>query len=157
MLIFEKWWFSTYMDNMHIKWKLKSSWIHIWSQKVLLCMKFFEKIWFQNFFLQFSNEKKILIANFSKFFFDNPQIFFLRMILNTKNENYMKVWQSWPHPTGHGRPSKSRWADSTPPPFLGLNIYLIIPYELCKNAISFMKSLVCKKCKIKNPSKWAKC
>ena len=54
-------------------------------------MKFFEKIGFQNFLLQFLKEKKISIANFSKNFFYNPQTFFLRMILNTKNGNYMEV------------------------------------------------------------------
>ena len=68
MNIFEKWWFYTYMDNMHIKWKLKSFWIHIWCQKVLLCMKFFEKIGFQkNFFFNFRRKKKF---DFKFFFFN---------------------------------------------------------------------------------------
>ena len=43
-----------------------------------------------------------------------------QMILNTKNENYMKVWESQLCPKASGERSKSWWADSTPPPFLGL-------------------------------------
>ena len=54
-------------------------------------MKFFEKNWISKFFFSIFEGKKISIANFLKNFFYNPPIFFLRMILNTKNGNYMKV------------------------------------------------------------------
>ena len=54
-------------------------------------MEFFEKNGFPKIFFSIFEGKKILIANFLKIFFYNPQIFFLRMILNTQNGNYMKV------------------------------------------------------------------
>ena len=76
MSIFEKLQFSTYMD-MHINWKPKSFWIHIFHQKVWLSMKTFwkknsksftsilkeKKIWRQNFQSLFFNTTKILIQN----------------------------------------------------------------------------------------------
>ena len=62
------------MDNMHIKWKLKSFWTHICCLKVLLCIIFFEKIWFLNLLLQFLKEKKI-DQKFFKNFFLQPPIF----------------------------------------------------------------------------------
>ena len=76
---------------------------------------FWKKLDFKKNFFQFSKEKKILIANFLKIFFYNPPIFFLTMILNTKNGNYMEVWQSWRHPERSGKQSKLLRADSTPP------------------------------------------
>ena len=83
---------------------------------------FLKKFDFKIFLFNFLMKKKILIANFSKFFLTTPQFFFLRMILNTKNENYMMVWQSWRHPGRSGKQSKLRWADSThPPAWLGLS------------------------------------
>ena len=54
-------------------------------------MKFFEKNWISKFFFSIFEGKKISITNFLKFFFTIPQFFFLRMILNTQNGNYMKV------------------------------------------------------------------
>ena len=54
-------------------------------------MKFLKKIGFQKNFFSIFEGKKISIANFLKNFFYNPPFFFLRMILNTKNGNYMKV------------------------------------------------------------------
>ena len=75
---------------------------------------FWKKLDFKNFFFNFRRKKNFDRKFFENFFY-NPPIFFLRMILNTQNGNYMKVWQSWRHPGRSGKQSKLRWADSTPP------------------------------------------
>ena len=81
-----------------------------------------KKIGFQNFLFLFSKEKKNLIENFSKIVVCNPKISFLRMISNTKNGNYTKVWQSWCHPGWRSKQSKLLWAvfihPLTPPPIM---------------------------------------
>ena len=82
---------------------------------------FWKKLDFKNFFFQFLKEKKFRSQIFWKFFLQPPN-FFIRMILNTENGNYMKVWQSWRHPGRSGKQSKLRWADSTPPAWLGLRL-----------------------------------
>ena len=54
-------------------------------------MKFFEKNWIsKNFFFNFRRKKNFDRKFFEKIFLQPPN-FFLRMILNTKNGNYMKV------------------------------------------------------------------
>ena len=86
MSIFEKLQFYTYMDNMHIKWKLKSFWICICHQKVQLGMKtFWNKNNFKIFCFHF-HRKKISNANFSKFPFQYPQNFILEWFLTPKKK-----------------------------------------------------------------------
>ena len=86
MSIFEKLQFYTYMDNMHIKWKLKSFWIYICHQKVQLGMKtFWKKMNFKIFCFDFQRKKKFK----HKFFnipFSIPPKFYFGMIFNTKKE-----------------------------------------------------------------------
>ena len=109
-------------DNFSPTWTIcisNESWNHsefIFDVKKYYCVwNFLKKLDFKKNFFSIFEEKKISIANFLKNFFYNPPIFFLRMILNTKNGNYMKVWQSWRHPGRSGKQSKLRWADSTTP------------------------------------------
>ena len=52
--------------------------------KSAIVYEIFWKIGFQNFLLQFSKEKKILIANFSKKIFYNPQIISLEWFQTPK-------------------------------------------------------------------------
>ena len=86
MSIFEKLQFYTYMDNMHIKWKLKSFWIYICHQKVQLGMKtFWKKMNFKIFCFDFQR-KKISKANFSTFLFQYPQNFVLEWFLTPKKK-----------------------------------------------------------------------
>ena len=92
MSICEKLQFHTYMDNMHIKWKLKLFWIYVCHQKVQLGMKtFWKKMNFKIFCFDFQRKK-----NFKhKFFnipFSIPPKFYFGMIFNTKKEIYMKDW-----------------------------------------------------------------
>ena len=59
--------------------------------------------------------KKNFERKFFKKFLINLLNFYFLLIINTKNESYMKVWQSWHHPEHSGKQSKLLWADSTPP------------------------------------------
>ena len=62
-------------------------------------------------------------TNFLKIFINNPQNLYYPLVLNTQNENYMKVWYPQLRRRQHGKPSKSPWADSAPPPaLLGLRL-----------------------------------
>ena len=54
-------------------------------------MKFFEKNWISKFSFFNFGRKKIFDREFFEKFFLQPPNFFIRMILNTKNGNYMKV------------------------------------------------------------------
>ena len=86
MPIFEKLQFYTYMDNMHIKWKLKSFWIHICYQKVLMGMKtFWKKNNFKIFYFDFQG-KKIWMKIFSDFLFQYPQNFILDWFTTPKKK-----------------------------------------------------------------------
>ena len=87
---------------------------HLLSKSSIVYETFWKRL-NSKFFASIFKEKKILIANFSKKFIYNPPIFFRKMILNTENENYMKVWQSWRHPGRSGKQSKLLRADSIPP------------------------------------------
>ena len=101
------------------------SWNHsefIFDVKKYYCVwNFLKKLDFKKIFFSIFDGKKISIANFSKIFFYNPPIFFRRMILNTENGNYMKVWPSWRHPGRSGKLSKLLRADSTPPGLIRVN------------------------------------
>ena len=101
------------------------SWNHsefIFAVKKYYCVwNFLKKLDFKKIFFSIFDGKKISIANFSKIFFYNPPIFFRRMILNTENGNYMKVWPSWRHPERSGKQSKLLRADSTPPTLFRVN------------------------------------
>ena len=71
---------------MHIKWKLKSFWIHICHQKVKLGMKtFWKKMNFKIFCFDFQR-KKISKANFSTFLFQYPQNFVLEWFLTPEKK-----------------------------------------------------------------------
>ena len=60
--------------------------------KSAILYEIFEKNWIsKKFFFQFSKEKKNFDHKFFKKIFLQPPNFFLRMILNTQNGNYMKV------------------------------------------------------------------
>ena len=65
--------------------------------KSIIVYEIFWKNWISKFFASIFEGKKNFDRKFFKIFFYNPPNFFLRMILNTKNGNYMKVWQSWRH------------------------------------------------------------
>ena len=54
--------------------------------KSTILYEIFFKNWISNLFSSIFKGKRILIANFSKYFVYNPQLFFLRMISNTKME-----------------------------------------------------------------------
>ena len=79
------------MDNIYIKWKLKSFQIDIWYQKVLFDKKYLRKLNFWKFSISFL-QKKIFFERkiFQIFFYTTPQIFF-PVVVNIKNDNYMKV------------------------------------------------------------------
>ena len=116
-------------DNFPPTWTIcisNESWNHskfiFATKKCYFVWNFLKKIGFQKFFFSNFEGKKISIANFLKNFFYNPPIFFLRMILNTKNGNYMKVWQSWRHPGRSGKQSKLLRADSTPPGLIRVKV-----------------------------------
>ena len=51
------------MDNMYIKWKLKSFWIHICCQKL---WNFLKKLEFKIFLAQFFKEKEFWLQIFQK-------------------------------------------------------------------------------------------
>ena len=51
----------------------------------------FVKLDFQNFCFEFFEEKKFSNENFSEFFLPSTSSYF-PIVLNTINENYMKVW-----------------------------------------------------------------
>ena len=86
MSIFYKLQFYTYMDNMHIKWKLKSFWYYICHQKVQLSMKtLWKNINFKIFCFNFQRKKK-LEHNFSKFLFQYHQNFILEWFLTPKKK-----------------------------------------------------------------------
>ena len=83
--------------------------------KSTIVNEIFWKNWISKFFASIFEGKKNFDRKFFKKIFLQPPIFLLRMILNTQNENYMMVWQSWRH-SGHSREqSKLLWADSIPP------------------------------------------
>ena len=63
--ILENLWFLTYMDNIYVKWKLKTLYIYIWHQKMPFVMKKFEK---NKFF-------KIFVSFFMAIFFFKTRIF----------------------------------------------------------------------------------
>ena len=83
--------------------------------KSSIVYEMFWKNWNSKFFcLNFWRKKKFDSKVFKKIILQPPN-FFLKMILNTKNENYMKVWQSWLCPKSIGE--HSNWLN---PSFLGL-------------------------------------
>ena len=59
-----------------------------------ICFFFWEKMKFLKFSLLIWQDLFFQNSKFSKFFLYNPQDSFPTLILNTQNENYMKVWQS---------------------------------------------------------------
>ena len=79
------------MDNIYIKWKLKSFQIDIWYQKVLFDKKYLRKLNFWKFSISFLQKKIFSNAKFFKFFLYNPPKFFFPVVVNIKNDNYMKV------------------------------------------------------------------
>ena len=71
--ILENLWFLTYMDNIYIKWKLKTFYIHIWHKKMPFVMKKFEKNKFFKIFVSFLTAIFFFRnANFSKNLLYNP-------------------------------------------------------------------------------------
>ena len=79
------------MDNIYIKWKLKSFQIDIWYQKVLFDKKYLRKLNFWKFLISFLQKKNFFERKiFQIFFIQPPQIFF-PVVVNIKNDNYMKV------------------------------------------------------------------
>ena len=92
--IFENSHFFTYIGNMYIKWKLESFWIQIFPIEHDWFWKNFKNS--QNKFFLNENfwRKKILNVNFSKKKFYDPPIFFSKIIINTKNEKYVKILHS---------------------------------------------------------------
>ena len=79
------------MDNIYIKWKLKSFQIDIWYWKVLFDKKYLRKLNFWKFSISFLQKKNFFERKiFQIFFIQPPQIFF-PVVVNTKNDNYMKV------------------------------------------------------------------
>ena len=78
------------MDNIYIKWKLKSFQIDIWYWKVLFDKKYLRKLNFWKFSISFLQKKFFLNTKFFQFFLYNPQNFF-PVVVNIKNDNYMKV------------------------------------------------------------------
>ena len=114
MMIFLPTWTTAYQMKAEI---ILNSYL---LSKSSIMYEIFWKNWNSKFFASIFEGKK----NFNRKFFEKnflqPPKFFLRMILNTKNGNYMKVWQSWRHPGRSGKQSKLLRADSTPSLFLGL-------------------------------------
>ena len=95
MSIREKLQFYTKKNNMHIKWKLKSFWIHICHQKVQLGMKtFWKKMNFKIFCFDFQR-KKISKANFSTFLFQYPQNFVLEWFLTPKKKFTWRIYNPY--------------------------------------------------------------
>ena len=80
---------------------------------------FLKKLDFQIFFLWFSKWKKFKRKFFKEIFLQTPRFYF-QMILNTKNGNYMKVWNSLLYHTQNEKQSNTRCYNSALPPFLGL-------------------------------------
>ena len=78
-------------------------------------MKNLKKIEFSKKNFSISLRFFIRNANFSKIFINNPQNLYYPLVLNTQNENYMKVWYPQLRRRQHGKPSKSPWAGSAPP------------------------------------------
>ena len=107
---------------MYIKWKLETFWMQIWHKKYNFFWKIWKKLNFQKKFSQFRWDFFIRNTNFSKIFINNPQNLYYPLVLNTQNENYMKVWYPQLRPRQHGKPSKSLRAHSTPPILFRVNI-----------------------------------
>ena len=78
------------MDNIYIKWKLKSFQIDIWYWKVLFDKKYLRKLNFWKFLISFLQKKIFFERKIFQIFLYNSQIFF-PVVVNTKNDNYMKV------------------------------------------------------------------
>ena len=72
--------------------------------------------------INFYDKKKIFEPKFFKKQIIQLLNSYFHKILNTKNENYMKVWQFWLCPKLSGKHLKLSWADSTPPTLFRIKI-----------------------------------
>ena len=68
------------MDNIYIKWKLKSFQIDIWYQKVLFDKKYLRKLNFWKFSISFLQKKKFFERKIFKIFLYNPPKFFSQLL-----------------------------------------------------------------------------
>ena len=75
------------MDNIYIKWKLKSFQIDIYYWKILFDKKIFVKIEFFKIFDSDFTKKIFFERKFFKIFKNNPQNYFFPLVVNTKNDN----------------------------------------------------------------------
>ena len=75
--ILENLWFLTYMDNIYIKWKLKTFYIHIWHKKMPFVMKKFEKNKFFKIFVSFLTAIFFSKREFFEKFIIQPPIFMI--------------------------------------------------------------------------------
>ena len=113
--IFENSSFLTNIDNMYIKWKLRTFWIQIWHKKYNLLWKKLHKKSFSKFSSHFLLHFFFRNSKFLKNFIYNPQIFYHPLVFKTQNGNYMQGWYTQLHPRQNDKPSKLPRVDSTPP------------------------------------------
>ena len=68
------------MDNIYIKWKLKSFQIDIWYQKVLFDKKYLRKLNFWKFSISFLQKKNFFERKIFQIFFIQPPKFFSQLL-----------------------------------------------------------------------------
>ena len=113
--------------------------MQIWHKKIQFVLKNLQKIDFSKKNFSVSLRFFFRNANFSKIFINNPQNLYYPLVLNTQNENYMKVWYPQLRPRQHGKPSKSLRAHSTPPTLFRVKLSLV---EILRNFYNFEFKMV---------------